>query len=124
MARFVIDENMPRSTAPVLRSAGYDAIDVRDAGLRGADDGRIFAFAQASSATLITADHDFANVLTFRLGTHTGIMIVRIPNQFPNEVVNREILRALNEMREEDLTGSLAIIEIGRTRVRRPPPAP
>ena len=33
--RFITDEDVPRSTARVLRDAGFDAIDVRDVGLRG-----------------------------------------------------------------------------------------
>jgi hypothetical protein len=28
--RFLVDEDVPRSTARVLRDAGFDAIDVRD----------------------------------------------------------------------------------------------
>lgn len=33
--RFITDEDVPRSTARVLRDAGFDAVDVRDVGLRG-----------------------------------------------------------------------------------------
>lgn len=33
--RFLTDEDVPRSTARVLRDAGFDAIDVRDVGLQG-----------------------------------------------------------------------------------------
>ena len=36
--RFITDEDVPRSTARVLRDAGFDAIDVRDVGLRGKSD--------------------------------------------------------------------------------------
>jgi hypothetical protein len=32
--RFITDEDVPRSTARVLRDAGFDAVDVRDVGLR------------------------------------------------------------------------------------------
>lgn len=35
MLKFVIDEDMPRSTAIVLRSKGYDVLDARDCGIRG-----------------------------------------------------------------------------------------
>jgi hypothetical protein len=33
--RFITDEDVPRSPARVLRNAGFDAVDVRDVGLRG-----------------------------------------------------------------------------------------
>jgi predicted nuclease of predicted toxin-antitoxin system len=122
VARLVVDENMPRTTAPILRAEGHIAVDVRDAGLRGADDAEIFAFAQASHSALITADRDFSSVLSFRPGTHAGIVVVRLPNHFPNDAVNREIVRALGELSEEELTGAIVVIEPGRTRVRRPAP--
>lgn len=45
-----------------------------------------------------------------------------MPNQMPNDVVNREIMRALREIDIDELAGSLVIVEPGRTRVRRPEP--
>ena len=119
MARIVVDENMPRTTAPVLRAAGHEAVDVRDEGLRGADDAEIFSFAQASDSILLTADRDFSSVQAFRPGTHAGIVIVRIPNQLSNDVVNREVLRTFREVSVDTLKGSMTIVEVGRTRVRR-----
>ena len=41
MARFVIDEDMPRSTGVALVEAGYEVKDVRDHGHRGASDEEI-----------------------------------------------------------------------------------
>ena len=38
MWRFVVDDDMPRSTAPALRQAGGPAEDVRDVGLAGHED--------------------------------------------------------------------------------------
>ncbi|WP_334111040.1 DUF5615 family PIN-like protein [Thermodesulfitimonas autotrophica] len=36
--RFLVDEDLPRSTAKALSAAGDEALDVRDVGLRGAKD--------------------------------------------------------------------------------------
>lgn len=38
MPRFVIDEDMPRSTGVILKEHGYEVRDVRDYELRGAED--------------------------------------------------------------------------------------
>jgi predicted nuclease of predicted toxin-antitoxin system len=103
VASFVIDENMPRSTAPALREAGYEVVDIRDAGLRGADDSRIFSLAQSLAAALITADLDFSSILSFRPGQHAGIVLVRMPDKFPKDALNREILRSLTELSGESL---------------------
>lgn len=124
MWRFLIDEDMPRSTAVILRQAGYQAEDVRDVGLRGHTDEEIFAYAQAHGATLITADKGFTNILQFPPGTHAGIIVLRVPNELPTDEVNRELLRALADVEGENLHGLLIIVEVGRTRIRRPPSRP
>ena len=122
--RFLIDEDMPRSTAVALRQAGYRAEDVRDLGLRGHTDQEVFECAQALRAVLVTADKGFANVLRFPPGSHAGIVVVRVPNELPTQEVNRELLRALADLEGRDLNGILVIVEVGRVRVRRGPPRP
>jgi predicted nuclease of predicted toxin-antitoxin system len=119
MWKFVIDEDMPRSTAVVLRQAGHSAEDVRDVGLRGHSDEEVFEYAQTQGAILLTADKGFGNLLRFPLGTHAGILVVRMPNELPTQAVNQEVLRALEDLAGEDLAGLLMVVELGRTRVRR-----
>ena len=122
MPGFLIDEDMPRSTAQVLREAGYEATDVRDIGLAGHKDPEIFARAQAMDAALITADLEFANLLLFPLGSHAGIIVTRTPNSVSSRQIQELLLRALESLGGEDLRGYLVIVEVGRTRVRRPSP--
>jgi predicted nuclease of predicted toxin-antitoxin system len=119
MWKFLIDEDMPRSTAVVLRQAGHSVEDVRDVGLRGRSDQEVFQYAQAQGAILLTADKGFSNIVRFPLGTHTGILVIRVPNELPTQAVNHEVLRALEDLEGEDLAGLLMIVEVGRTRVRR-----
>jgi predicted nuclease of predicted toxin-antitoxin system len=89
MGRFLVDEDMPRSSAVVLRQAGHIVEDVRDVGLRGHSDREVFAYAQAQKAVFITADKGFANILRFPPGSHAGIIVVRVPNEFPAQRVIR-----------------------------------
>jgi len=86
---------MPRSTARVLRDAGYDAVDVRDIGLAGHPDDEVFAVAQSMRAVLITADREFASLLKFPLGSHSGVILTRTPNKLPILQLNTLILQAL-----------------------------
>lgn len=108
---------MPRSTAPALRAAGWEAVDVRDVGLRGRSDDEVFQEAQRRGAVLVTEDMGFANVLSFPLGSHAGIVVLRVPNELPARLVSQELIRALAD---ESLTGALLIVEVGRSRLRRP----
>ena len=84
MARFLVDEDMPRSTAAMLRGLGFIADDVRDVGLRGRNDASVFAFAQSVNAVIVTADVGFGNVLRFPLGHHSGIVLLRLPTEMSN----------------------------------------
>lgn len=120
MTAFLIDEDMPRSMAAYLRDVGFEATDVRDAGLQGHSDARVFTFAQEHQLTLVTADLGFSNTLDFPLGMHAGIIVMRVPNEIPTAKVNSLLVAALEELHDEHLSGLLVIVEIGRTRIRRP----
>ena len=120
MPKFLIDEDMPRSTAGVLREDGYGATDVRDIGLAGHKDPEIFSRAQAMDAVLITADLEFGNLLLFPLGSHTGIIVTRTPNQMSIRQLHDLLIQAIESLAGQALHGALVIVEPGRTRVRWP----
>ena len=120
MPTFVVDEDMPRSTAAVLAGSGHRALDVRDCGLRGANDQAVFGFAQEQRAVLLTGDKEFGNILRYPLGTHFGIVVARLPNEMPTTAVNAVLLQGLDGLGDEDLAGNVVIIEPRKTRIRRP----
>jgi predicted nuclease of predicted toxin-antitoxin system len=115
--RFLTDEDVPRSTARVLRDAGFDAVDVRDVGLRGKSDALVFAYAQQEERLLITCDLGFSNIIKFPPSQNVGLLVVRIPDSEPIDSFNHEILRTVTEI-GENLCQHLAIVEIGKVRLR------
>jgi len=119
MPRFVIDEDMPRSTGKLLKSHGYEVEDIRDFGLRGAKDEDIFRFAVDKQAVLVTADLGFGNILHFPLGSHFGIAIIHFPNETSNNDINRELLERISELSDEDIHGHLIVIEPGKIRIKK-----
>jgi len=119
MPRFVIDEDMPRSTGKALQDLGYEVKDIRDHGLRGMDDERIYQFAQNNQAVLITGDLGFGNILRFPIGSHYGIIVVHFPNEMSTDEINRQLVQRLKEFIEDDFKGNLIIIEPGRVRIRK-----
>ncbi len=62
MLKFVIDEDLPRSTGIILRESGYDVLDIQDHGLRGKNDETIYEFAQENKAVVLTGDRGFGNI--------------------------------------------------------------
>jgi predicted nuclease of predicted toxin-antitoxin system len=95
MLRFLIDEDMPRSLAEVLRAKGFEVLDVRDCGLncglRGGSDDEIFEFAQKERAIILTGDTGFGNLLRFPLGSHCGIVIANFPNEISTAGLNHQV---------------------------------
>jgi len=119
MLKFVIDEDMPRSAAKILKGRGYGVLDVRDYGLRGKSDEEVFEFAQKEKAILLTGDLGFGNILNFPVGSHAGIVIAHFPNEMPTFELNNQIIKAFDTLTETDFNGNLIILEPGKIRIRR-----
>ena len=119
MPKFLVDEDMPRSTPRILRDKGYEALDVRDCGLRGKSDDEVFAFAQRSGAILITGDMGFANIMHFPVRSHAGIVVAHYPSEISPAEINKQMIDAFNSLTEPDFKGNLVILDLGRMRIRR-----
>jgi predicted nuclease of predicted toxin-antitoxin system len=122
MSRFLVDEDLPRSLASALRASGHDATDVRDEGLRGEPDSRVFAFAQQRGCVVVTADVEFANELVYPPATHHGIILARFPGAFAAPQLVQAIVAAITSLACEEFEATIAIVEPGRVRIRRSPP--
>lgn len=119
MLKFVIDEDMPRSTARTLKAKGFEALDVRDCGLRGRSDEEVFKFAQGEEGIILTGDMGFANLLRYPIGSHAGIVVAHLPNEMSSSELNDQIIKAFSNLAETDFKGNLIILEPGRIRIRR-----
>ena len=119
MLHFLIDEDLPRSLARLLRAAGMVAEDARDTGLRNRPDEEVFKYAVSQGHVLLSGDLGFANLLRFPLATHAGIIVARFPNEVLTSTLNAAILNVLQTLAEDDVTGNLIIIEPGRIRLRK-----
>jgi predicted nuclease of predicted toxin-antitoxin system len=90
--------------------------------LRGHSDADVYAYAQTRAAVLISCDKGFANLLQFPIGTHAGIIVVRISDEKTTAEFNTELVLAVSQLQDESLDGCLVIVEMGRIRLRRPSP--
>jgi predicted nuclease of predicted toxin-antitoxin system len=120
MLKFVIDEDIPRSTGIILKENGYDILDIRDHGLRGEKDEKIYEFAQENGAVVLTGDRGFGNTQRFPLGEHNGIVVTNFPNEMPTSMINQQLLVRLKHINEDDYKGNIIIIDPLKIRIRRP----
>jgi len=119
MARFLVDESLPPLLAEELRNAGHEAEHVASLGLAGAPDEDVYARADAMSAILISRDLDFADRRRFT--GEAGVVVVRLRTRIRLEALVNTIVHLLTDAMAqlEDLSGTIVILEPGRTRVRR-----
>jgi predicted nuclease of predicted toxin-antitoxin system len=115
---FLVDENLPRSLAPALHEAGFDAHDARDLGLRGRPDPEVLTLALDRSLILLTADLGFGSLLR-EAPSFPGLVIARLPDEWPTEKGNEVIRKALETLRGTDLLDTIVLVEPNRLRLHR-----
>jgi len=118
--RFLIDENLPRGVGNLLRQYGHEAIDIRDTELRGADDAHIAAYAQKQRLCLLSCDIGFGDIRNYPPGEYFGLLILRLPAKATSVTILTLLNGFLMQSKVVDqLSGKLAVIEIGRARIRK-----
>lgn len=114
---FLLDANMPRSSAKPLESAGHKVDDVRDIGLGDATDAEIIEHARATDSIVVTRDTDFGSVL--RYPNHPGALILRLPHTYRSQEINGRLEEFLGVVDDEALENAIVVLE--RNRYRRRP---
>jgi predicted nuclease of predicted toxin-antitoxin system len=117
VARFLVDESLPRAVSRTLAAAGHDVVDARDIGLRGADDDAVLARAIAEHRVLVAGDVDFANALRFPPGSHGGIFVLRLPMEWSPDERAARVVAVLDESLSYAVARGLVIVDPTRVRV-------
>lgn len=116
----LLDQNVPRVIAPWLqtRRPHWTVSHTSDVGLSGQPDDVVFAWAQQRQSLIMTFDEDFTDQRAFPLGSHAGIIRLRIwPTTI--EETQRALDRLLAEVPDAELARALVIIDREAIRIRR-----
>lgn len=114
-----LDENLPKSLRPRPESLGHDVGDVPSEGLAGRDDKAVWQAAQESGRFLLTQDLDFPDLRAFALGSHCGILVVRLAEPGQMALLNKHEA-AFRDEDVETWNGCFVVLTEHKLRVRRP----
>lgn len=118
--RVLLDQNIPPAIIGFLTAErpAWVVHHVSELGMSGASDEAIFAWAQRNQAIVITFDEDFADARMYPVGAHAGIIRLRVwPTT--SEETERALSRLLGQIPDDDLRGSLVIVDRNGIRLRR-----
>jgi len=115
--KFRVDENLPAEYAKYLQAAGYDAETVSAEALSGSQDAVLFDHCQREDRILIALDLDFANVQVYPPRTHSGVVVLRPPNQDKRTLLSM-LRRFIEVLSSRSPNGQLWIVEADRVRYR------
>ena len=116
---FLVDEDLPRSATSLIRELGFEAVDIRDVGLRGSSDHQIASFALLNRYCLVTADRGFGNVREYPPQDYHGIVVLELPHGSTARTIC-DLLRGFFAQTEivNAMVGKAAIVRFGRVRLR------
>lgn len=117
--RVLLDQNVPRAVASWLgaQRPGWKVEHAADLLMGSWSDQDIFEWAQREQAIVITFDEDFADQRSFPVGTHAGVIRLRV---WPTTVEETQtaLQRLLETTTEVELRGALVIVDRARIRIR------
>jgi len=117
--RLKLEENITVAAKAPLVAAGHDVDTVADEQLVGRPDAAVLAGAVANKRALVTFDLGFGDPRAYPPGTHRGVVILRLRDQQPPNVVS-VVQRLLENHDLDDLAGCIVVVTEALVRIRRP----
>lgn len=116
----LLDQNIPREVGSWLRvrHPQWETLHTSEVGLQAATDRAIFDWAQERDAVIVTFDEDFADQRDFPVGSHRGIVRLRV---WPTTVeqVQDALRRLWDAATDDQIRGALIVVDGARVRIRR-----
>lgn len=122
--KLLVDQNLARRVAVLLREAGHDAVHVGERGLASADDEDVLAFAAAEARVVVSEDTDFGALLATAGASAPSFVLLRAAEPLTPEQQATLLIANLGAVEDDLAAGAVVVFARGRIRVRRLPIVP
>ncbi len=102
----------------MLTDAGHEALHVRDRGMQSAEDSKVLALAEAEDRVLLSADADFAAILTIGTRHRPSLVLFRGEFEPAAQEQARLLLGCLPEIAEALEKGAIIVVTSTNFRIR------
>ena len=120
MTRLLLDQGIPRSTAKILRSYGWDTVHVGDIGMSLATDVEIIEKGLVDQRVIVTLDSDFHAQLAVTGAQFPSTIRVRIEGLRGEELATL-LIENWNKIEQQLTQGAMITITEKSIRIRKLP---
>lgn len=105
--KFLLDENVKKRVGAFLRSRGFDAIEAP----KGFANGKLAALSKSEKRVLVTNDADFADFTLYPKEKILSVVLLRIPQNKPESLLNSFSKLLGKKTGAEDFEGQLIVLK-------------
>lgn len=117
--RLKLDENVTVAAQDPLVALGHDVDTVADEDLTGRPDPDVLAAAVTDQRALVTCDLGFGDPRSYPPGSHRGVILLRLRDQQPDNIVS--VLQGLAKNHNlDELAGCVVVVTENLIRIRWP----
>lgn len=116
MLKILADENIALRVVAALRNEGIDVLSIYEEKLSGASDGEVLKLAKKEKRIILTHDKDFGSLIHQPGLIHGGVILLRLRNQSPQNVIFH-LIPFLKNIKINKIKGRLVIFQEGRVRI-------
>jgi len=120
LIRVLLDQGLPHSAIPLLRSAGWDAVHTLDMELQHASDAEIINRARSDQRIVCTLDADFHAMLALSGESSPSVIRIRQEGLKAKELADL-LLGIWPRIAESANAGAMITVADGAIRIRRLP---
>ncbi|WP_028133181.1 DUF5615 family PIN-like protein [Bradyrhizobium japonicum] len=118
--KFLVDMPLSPVLSHWLTESGHDAVHASEIGLHAASDVEIIDRARQEARTVVTADLDYPRLIA-TAGTDSPSLVLFRGGDWTEAAVRTRLSEVLSALTQDEIEGSIIIIDRDRVRRRRLP---